>query len=63
MSALTTETEIGCPHCGETITVVLDLSVGEQTYIEDCFVCCRPISISYTAADGELESVTADAGD
>lgn len=63
MSALTTETDIDCPHCGEQITVVLDLSVSEQTYIEDCFVCCRPISISYTAADGELVSVTADAGD
>ena len=63
MSALTTEAEIGCPHCGEQISVVLDLSVNEQTYIEDCFVCCRPICISYTAADGELISVAADAGD
>ncbi len=33
----------GCPYCGETIEVVVDLSVPEQNYIEDCFVCCRPI--------------------
>lgn len=50
-----------CPHCGETIAIVLDLTVPEQTYIEDCFVCCRPISISCTADDGELTSVTANA--
>ena len=63
MSALTTEADIDCPHCGETITIVLDLSVDDQTYIEDCFVCCRPISVSYSAHDGELGSVTADATD
>lgn len=63
MSALTTEADVECPHCGERITVVLDLSVSEQTYIEDCFVCCRPISIGYTATAGELTGVTADAGE
>ena len=41
-----------CPYCGEPISMVLDLSVPEQTYIEDCEVCCRPIQIRY-AADGE----------
>ena len=34
--------------------MVLDLSVDEQTYIEDCEVCCRPIQIFYTAQDFEL---------
>ena len=34
--------------------MVLDLSVDEQTYIEDCEVCCRPINIFYTAQDFEL---------
>ena len=28
--------------------MVLDLSVPQQTYIEDCEVCCQPIQISYT---------------
>ncbi|PAU54044.1 CPXCG motif-containing cysteine-rich protein [Pseudomonas indica] len=32
-----------CPYCGELAEVVLDLSGGDQTYIEDCPVCCRPI--------------------
>jgi hypothetical protein len=35
--------DIQCPYCGETITVLVDDSAGEQRYIEDCQVCCRPI--------------------
>lgn len=41
-----------CPYCNERISVVLDLSVPAQTYIEDCEVCCRPIEVRY-ATDGE----------
>jgi hypothetical protein len=36
-----------CPYCGEQISIVVDLSVRRQTYIEDCEVCCKPIEISY----------------
>src|SRR5713226_4784561 len=43
-----------CPHCWETITLTLDLSVPEQSYVEDCPVCCKPMLVSYTAADGEV---------
>jgi len=44
-----------CPHCGEVFSVLLDLSVPNQEYIEDCEVCCRPIEISYQInADGEI---------
>ncbi|WP_292440891.1 CPXCG motif-containing cysteine-rich protein [Methylophaga sp.] len=32
-----------CPYCGEHFTVLIDCSVSEQQYIEDCEVCCRPI--------------------
>lgn len=32
-----------CPYCGEPAEAVLDLSGGDQEYIEDCPVCCRPI--------------------
>lgn len=31
-----------CPYCGEDVEAVLDLSAGDQRYIEDCPVCCRP---------------------
>jgi transcription elongation factor Elf1 len=43
-----------CPHCGEHISMLLDLSVSEQIYIEDCEVCCAPIEINYSACEGEL---------
>ena len=37
--------DISCPYCGEVIQVIVDCSIGEQDYIEDCQVCCRPINI------------------
>lgn len=37
------ERSVECPYCGENIDVLVDQSVPEQTYIEDCQVCCRPI--------------------
>ena len=53
------EKRIGCPYCGESITIVVDDSVPEQTYIEDCEVCCRPI-VMHTMVDGDGD-VTVDA--
>lgn len=32
-----------CPYCGEAVEALVDLSAGDQEYIEDCPVCCRPI--------------------
>lgn len=38
--------DIACPYCGETITVFVDASAGDQQYVEDCQVCCRPIQVA-----------------
>ena len=43
-----------CPYCWETVNLTLDLSIPEQSYIEDCPVCCRPMRVSYSSADGEV---------
>jgi len=32
-----------CPYCWEEITLLIDGSIENQEYIEDCEVCCRPI--------------------
>lgn len=40
------ECEVECPYCGEGIRVLIDCSVMEQQYIEDCQVCCAPIEFS-----------------
>ena len=39
---------VQCPYCGETIEVLIDCSVSQQDYIEDCQVCCRPIGFNVT---------------
>jgi hypothetical protein len=59
---LETTAEVACPYCGETITLLLDLSVEEQSYIEDCSVCCQPMNVSYRVDDGELAAVSVEAG-
>ena len=42
-----------CPYCGEAIEVLVDLSLTEQEYIEDCSVCCRPILLTISVTDDE----------
>lgn len=49
-----------CPYCWQNISMILDLSVAEQTYIEDCEVCCRPIRINYAAENYELTNFSAE---
>jgi len=50
-----------CPACGAPISIVLDLSVDSQEFIEDCEVCCRPLEIAYTVEDGAVTEFTATA--
>ena len=45
---------VHCPYCGEPFESAVDTSVEEQTYVEDCAVCCRPIVVTASAAGGEL---------
>lgn len=39
--------------------MVLDVSVREQEYVEDCEVCCRPIRVVYSAEGGEIAGFSA----
>ena len=56
--------DIACPYCGETITIVIDLSAGSQRYIEDCAVCCRPVLLDIGIdAEGDITGVTAQRDD
>ena len=49
-----TPIDISCPYCGEPIEILVDPSAGDQDYIEDCQVCCRPISLAIQVdADGD----------
>lgn len=50
---------VQCPHCWESIEVLVDCSVDEQEYTEDCSVCCHPIVLRVTADQGCLVEITA----
>ena len=49
-----------CPYCWEEISILLDQSVQDQVYIEDCEVCCNPIEMSVIFQNNELVSFTYD---
>jgi hypothetical protein len=44
--------QVQCPCCWETFEALIDCSVDEQVYVEDCYVCCRPL-IFKVRSDGE----------
>ena len=45
---------VDCPYCGQSLEITIDTSVGQQEYIEDCQVCCKPITFRIRlGADGE----------
>lgn len=52
LSDLLQELGVGCPFCGESFTVTVDFSAGEAEYVEDCRVCCQPMRLRVTLADG-----------
>jgi hypothetical protein len=37
---------VSCAFCGEIIELLVDCTVPEQEYVEDCHVCCRPLVIA-----------------
>jgi hypothetical protein len=40
-----------CPFCLTEVSILIDPSIREQSYIEDCERCCRPIEF-YIKTDG-----------
>jgi hypothetical protein len=57
--ALLESVALTCPYCGEEIEVVVDCSVTEQQYVEDCSVCCRPLLLAVCIGDNGVPSVRA----
>lgn len=48
----TVERRIRCPWCAATFEIILDLSAGDQSYVEDCQVCCQPMQLTFQT-DGQ----------
>lgn len=55
---LTTEVDVICPYCGERVPVEVDPSAGRsQRWVEDCWVCCRPMVLSIQVSSaGEVRA-------
>jgi len=43
-----------CPYCWERISMLIDVSQSQQTYIEDCEVCCNPIQLRIGVENEEI---------
>lgn len=53
-----------CPHCGEELSVRLDLSGGrKQQFVQDCEVCCRPFQIQVEFKGEEAASFSVESAD
>jgi hypothetical protein len=51
-------TPVDCLSCGEPFTLSVDTSGGrDQSYVEDCPVCCRPMEIRVRCREGDVISV------
>jgi hypothetical protein len=62
--SLLNEQTISCPYCGESIDVLINAEDAEQDYIEDCQVCCRPITFVITESfNGDLSVSVHDEND
>ena len=51
------ETGFQCAGCGEWNTTMVDESAGRnQSYVEDCQVCCKPnvLSVQYDTGEDEF---------
>jgi len=57
------ETDISCPYCGETITIMVESSLDEQQYFEDCQVCCKPMAVCVRVALNGTSAVEVKAED
>jgi hypothetical protein len=50
---------VQCPYCGELMELQVDCSEGSQEFMEDCPVCCKPVTVTVTLGDFGIESVEA----
>jgi hypothetical protein len=55
---LIVQVEVVCPSCGEVFSLLIDTSQPEQSLIEDCSVCCRPIALALRCHPGVVKDIT-----
>lgn len=45
-----------CPHCWENQLKLIDTSIEEQEFIEDCEVCCNPLEFAIHTSSQQVLS-------
>lgn len=55
------EIEIACPQCGEGFTIEVETTNPRWESIEDCAVCCRPMTILVLSEPGAVVEVRVEA--
>ena len=49
-----------CPHCWQNQLKIIDSSVKEQSFIEDCEVCCNPLEFNLRVENNVIEIFSVD---
>ena len=45
-----------CPHCWENQLKLIDTSITNQSFIEDCETCCNPLEFHINVRNNVIES-------
>jgi transcription elongation factor Elf1 len=53
------ESYFTCPYCFEEQIKLVDFSISQQSFIEDCEVCCNPIEFIVSVEDGCISQMDA----
>ncbi len=55
------EYHYNCPYCFTEVSILVDPSVPQQQYIEDCERCCNPIEFTIKIdEEGEVDEFSAE---
>ncbi len=57
------EHEVQCPSCWESNQITIDPMEGTQSFVEDCWVCCRPMTIRVVVEDDTVQTVEVESAD
>ena len=49
---------VQCPHCWQYFDALVDVSQGDQEYVEDCHVCCQPLVLTVFLPNPETPEVS-----
>ena len=47
-----------CPHCWENQLKLIDTSITNQSFIEDCETCCNPLEFHINVRNNVIASFT-----